>query len=299
MGLRRHFYYKKQPVVDAGTGTTYVVQLFTGTTSWTAPASLKNGTIQLLVVGSGGAGGGSGGGGGAAETYYHSGYTVVAGNSYTVCIATGNTYVDGSALRPGWSSWFDTASGVVALGGGGGGIYGAVGGNGACGGGCGRDKIGAGGTGSKGYNGGAGTASSSSAGGGGGGMTQAGYAGSNPDSNNARTGYYSCGGSGISYASTFGTTDSNGYTIGDPANPGWFCGGGGGYWQADGNPSAAERTAGTKNPAWGGRGGGGFGVYALCAAYTQEEKNGKRHTGSGGGSGGHGGHGVIVIKYIA
>lgn len=286
-----YFIKKKSTVVTQD----YVVQLFTGTTTWTAPSTLV-GTIKVLVVGSGGAGGGSGGGGGAAEAYYHSGYTVTPGNTYNVRVATGQTYTDGTSVKPGWASWFDDGA-IVALGGGGGGIYGAVGGNGACGGGCGRDKVGAGGTGSKGFNGGAGVTASNGGAGGGGGMGSVGISGGTD--NVSRTGQLSCGGSGVSYSSIFGTTDSNGYTIGDPNNPGWFCGGGGGYWQNDGNPSQAERDAGTKKPAYGGKGGGGFGVYKLNTAYSQEEKNGRRHTGSGGGSGGDGGCGVIVIKYTA
>ena len=55
---------------------------FTGSTTWTVPASFI-GTLEVLVVGGGGAGGGAGG------VAYHSGLYVSPGQTYTVTIGGG------------------------------------------------------------------------------------------------------------------------------------------------------------------------------------------------------------------
>jgi hypothetical protein len=167
------------------------IQVFTSSTTWTAPIGVSS--VNYLVVAGGGgsyiAGGGAGG--------YRTGtLSVTSGTSYTVTVGAG-----GGQQNNGSDSVF---SSITSLGGGGAPAGGAGNSGGSGGGGSYGSAAGGAGTGGQGNNGGSG---SSNAGGGGGG---AGGAGSNaPSAQN--------GGNG-----------GNGTTVSSALGGGTYAGGGGG-----------------------------------------------------------------------
>ena len=258
------------------------------------PVQIPPSTIEYLIVAGGGGGGGAqGGGGGAGGFRTNSGLSVSAGVAYTINVGAGgaggppggntrgspgaNSYISGTGIvadpaAPG----NPTANAITSFGGGGGGVYSAIGttagiAGGSGGGGGANGGNGAGGAGntpstspSQGNNGGSGLASNYAVGGGGG----AGAVGSNGSSSPNAGGN---GGAGTASSIT-GTSVT-------------YAGGGGGSASAP-NPSGS-----------GGAGGGGAG-----ASGPNNGTNGSANTGGGGGgasgaTGGTGGSGIVVIRY--
>lgn len=248
-----------KPVRIERFGTSAVVReqvLSAGSGTWDWDAAGRPATVEVLVVaGGGGTASRRAGGGGAGEVRYEPALPVSSNVPWTV--GAGGL---GSGESPGSDGGTSSFGALVAVGGGGGGSgdFGPNGRPGGCGGGGARG--GAAGVGSAGYNGG--TSSYTYAGGGGGGM---GAVGGNVSGVNG-----GAGGTGV-YVAAFSA-------YGDPANPGWF--GGGGAGTTDGTAAA------------GGKGGGG-------ASYQA----GKANTGGGGGGpagasvGNRGGSGVIILRW--
>lgn len=164
-------------------------QLFTGSSTFLAPAGITK--VYLTMIGGGGAGGGAqvsgvgseGGGGGSGAYVINRTYTVVAGNSYTVTVGAGGTGVNASTGNTGGTTTFDTAS----VNGGGGGSAGTAGAAGAAGtGGFAASQNTGGGYTFAGTAGAAGTASGHKSGGGGGSPFGSGASGfANADNNGA------------------------------------------------------------------------------------------------------------------
>jgi hypothetical protein len=270
-------------VTPNGTVTTsynyFMIQIFTSSTTWTAPTGVSG--IQYLVVGGGGGGGGDSGGGGGAGAVWNGTLTTGLTGSKTVTVGSGGAAGTTGSGAVGKNSVFGNGGTAITATGGGLGAGGNAKTNGGTGGsGGGATGTGNGGTGvsGHGYAGGSGTSWSSSGtkylGGGGGGAMAAG---------GAATGSavpYSggIGGAGEDFSSLFGT----GFGV-----SGVVAGGGGG-----GGSNNGLSTAGS-----GGAGGGGSG--SVSGAGTA----GTANTGGGGGGGnttsigGAGGSGIVVIKY--
>ena len=256
-----------------GTATTsynyFIIQVFTSSTSWTAPSGIVG--IDYLVVAGGGGGGGLGGGGGAGGVQTGTLTTGLTG-AKTVTIGTGGAGGTTARASNGANSVFAT---ITATGGGGGGTSSgtsgvATGANGGSGGGGARNRAGGTGTSGQGNNGGTGGGSSTPYEGGGGG-------GKSVFGTTATNNVGGAGGAGTDYSATFGT----GFGV-----SGVVAGGGGG--------GVTSGTAGS-----GGTGGGGAGAVGTAAITA-----GTANTGGGGGGsgvtsvrGGSGGSGVVVIKY--
>lgn len=102
-----------------------VTQTFTATGSWTAPAGVTSVTVKCW--GGGGGGGGtavnsSAGGGGAGGAYASSTLTVIPNTTYTITVGGAGTAGSnsGGTGGTGGSSWFGSASTILAAGGAGG-----------------------------------------------------------------------------------------------------------------------------------------------------------------------------------
>lgn len=269
-------------------------------TTWTVPAGVTS--VEVLVVAGGGGGGRYGGGGGAGGLIYKPDYPVTPGAVLSVTVGAGGNgwpgdAQNGGSAANGSNSRFDT---LVAIGGGGGGLY-NQGGTSLTGqsGGAGGSS---GGSGTNGNNaqrqleqtpapapvwgqGHAGGMQGQLYGAGGGGGGGAGTGGSN--GYNYLTGYGGEGGAGL-YFPQFAA-------YGSPA--GWFAGGGGG---TPGNNAAATKIAA------GGIGGGGRGIPPSHATPTVADA--VANTGGGGGGGadntisgtaraGNGGSGIVLVRY--
>ena len=254
--------------------TRTVVNLTSGSGSWTVPAGVT--TIQVLVIGGGGGGGSDVGcGGGAGGVVYSNGYAVTPGATISYSIGSGGAA--GGVGNNGGNTTFGT---ITAYGGGGGAYYyDAKGSDGGSGGGghtgvpnssprFGGSPTGPGnGVPGQGFPGGNNLVGGYNGGGGGG----AGGPGANG------LGYGAAGGIGLPF-SISGTTQ-------------WYAGGGG---------------AGSSNYVGpGGLGGGGDGdVRNAHTAGTYSTRNGVANTGGGGGgeggfnNPGSGGSGVIIISYV-
>lgn len=255
-----------------GTATTYIdtsgntwgIHTFSTAGTFTFSNSSNIANAQVLVVGGGGGGGGGyGGGGGAGGAVYTTPITLSSG-TYTITVGAGGA--GGSAGGSTGSNSSMTIGGTTYTGNGGGagGSYGgpADGGNGGCGGGAGNSLVV--GTGTQGFNGGAG--GFGNGGGGGGGMGQA---GASSGTGSSSTGLAK-GGDGLPYTIT-GT---------------YYAGGGGG--------GVVNTTLGSR----GGNGGGGYWDTATSTAVAGTDGLG----GGGGGaiagySGAKGGTGTVVVAY--
>jgi len=256
-----------------------VIDAFTivGTTSWTAPADVKE--IEVLVVGGGGGGGGStySGGGGAGGLIYRSEFSVTSGTSYTVTVGGG-----GAIGLNGSNSVFSTLTAIGGGAGGTGSLAGSAGGSGGGGGGSDTDgdlpsRLGGTPTDNQGFRGGAGAGgsgvSTNGAGGGGG----AGGAGGDRQRNvltGTCIGYCGTGGSG-GPGLNFPQFKSYGES-------GWFAGGGGGSGHANAITSISNAAIGLEGI------GGGAGANRASAL---------SNTGGGGRYDTAGGSGVVLIKY--
>jgi hypothetical protein len=244
--------------------TTVVIQNFTSSTTWTAPAGVTS--VEYLVVAGGGGGGRGGAGGGAGGFRTASGYAVIPTTSYTVTVGAGGAGgISGAGLNTTGISGSNSVFATITAngGGGGGGRNNAASYNGTTGGsGGGATRTGAVGTGNQGNNGGLGLTTH---GGGGGGA------------------------SGIG-ANAVGTTAGKGGAGAPSSITGvsvTYAGGGGG-----GAPSTS--TAGL-----GGSGGGGNGSNSSVGSDGTANTGG----GGGGGNdstpsnGGAGGSGIVIIRY--
>jgi hypothetical protein len=255
-----------QYAVTAGTPASLRVVNITdvGTTSWTVPATLRNGIVNVTIIGGGGGGGagstsndnqGAGGGGGAGGVVTQSGIIVNPGDTYSIIVGGGGAGASANSGQAGSTGGCSSAFGFTAYGGGGGGgIYagannggGASGGGGAASGDTGSQG-GAGG-GSQGNSGGGGSSDGRSydAGGGGGG---AGAVGSGAGGHQAGSGgggvyvhllnsYAAGGGAGGRHAST--NTGSGGQGGGGASSQNatsYGSGGGGGGTAQDGGYNA-------------------------------------------------------------
>ena len=112
----------------AGGGGVTQILAFTGTGSWTCPTGVTE--IDYLIVAGGGSGGdGRGGGGGAGGFRTGTGYTVTAGETYTITVGAGGTVEDvgagGAVGGDGGDSEIAKTGfvNVTSTGGGGGGAY--------------------------------------------------------------------------------------------------------------------------------------------------------------------------------
>jgi hypothetical protein len=211
-----------------------IVQTFTTSGTWVAPAGVSN-VDYLVVAGGGGAAAGGGGAGG----FLTNSLSVTAGTSYTVTIGGG-----GPAGTNGVDSVFGS---ITATGGGKGASGGALaftGGSGGGGYGTGAYQAGAAGTSGQGY---AGSNGTTNAGGGGGGSNGNGQ----PPTSGA-------GGEGGRGASTFITGSITAYAGG---GGGGGSSSGGGSYNGGGAGAVNASTAGTANT-----GGGGGGSYNGPAA---------------------------------
>ena len=242
-------------------------QVFTtpGTTSWNAPQGVNSVTVKVWGAGGGGSGDptttlyGSGGGGAFSQT---NNYAVIPGNSYTVVVgqggAGGGAGANGSA---GGQSYFDSPSGVLAVGGTGG-AYNTSGGSG------GAAASGVGDIRYSGGDGGSGALSFSAGSGGGGG-------GAGPGGNGGNGGLALNGGGG---GGTGGAGGDGGTTFS-------YGGGGGGGGGSNGVGGAGGVVYSFSNGGSGGGGGGGVSGAGDDGATTSG------NTGSTGGNGGDGGTG--------
>jgi hypothetical protein len=243
----------------------YKIHTFTGSGTFNVPAGVS-GDLDVLVVGGGGGARGdvSGGGGGGGVRY---GAVSVSSGAYSIVVGAGGAgALPGSANSSGGSDGSpSSAFGIVANGGGKGGLYNQTGGAGASGGGGGGSN-GSGGAGNigEGNAGGAGTSGYRSGGGGG-----AGYQGGSATSSAGGN-----GGNGI--MSNISGTDT------------WYGGGGGGGFDG----SAVGN---------GGLGGGGNGKNRST---NSPGNNGAPNTGGGAGGNAHphyggasGGSGIVIIRY--
>jgi hypothetical protein len=107
-----------------------IVENFTGTTTWTAPADIS----VIVECWGGGGGGGAGrrntgssiaaGGGAAGGSYAKKTISVISGTTYTINVGLGGQkmFVDGSGGLPGGATWFSASTLVYAAGGGAGGF---------------------------------------------------------------------------------------------------------------------------------------------------------------------------------
>lgn len=245
--------------------TFYVEFTTTGTTTWTAPATIQS-PITYWIVGGGGGGAGAydqrgngGGGGGAAITGT---YAVVAGTTYDIVVGAGGaggtgkgspsgSHTDGA---DGTGSSFDFAGGGPVAAGGGKGLIGAPFNQGGIG----------------------GTVTGGGGGGGGGGNGGGGGGAGGNGTNGAASGFgpAGTGGTGVSFTIP-------GYNGGNPQAYG--AGGNGGANRSSGFAVGASGSANRGN-------GGGGG-----SAYSSQPP-------SGGGfiqMGGNGGSGLVVIQYSA
>ena len=236
-------------------------------------------TAQVLVVGGGGGGGEGGGGAGGVLT---SSSTLVA-QTYSIIVGGGGSgSADGAAVGANGSN--SSAFGLVAIGGGIGGVTSSVNGAvGGSGGGGRRDGAGTGGSATSGQgNVGGGTTGAQSwkGGAGGGGAGAVGIAGSGNVTAAGETG----GNGGIGVVNTI--TGSSVY----------YAAGGGGAVEGSGG-SASQRGIGGL-----GGGGSGFSNQGTVVAATSGTVNtggggGGRPTVSGSGTAGAGGSGIVIISY--
>jgi hypothetical protein len=246
-----------------GTKTTdgsYSVHQFTTTgVNWFLP--VKDGTVEVLVVGGGGGGGGkTGGGGGAGGLVHQESFSVKAGVQCVVVVGAGGA--KGSGTTRGVNGENSRFRSLLAIGGGGGGYNGVTGLSGGSGGGGGHGAAGGSGTSGQGYTGGTGYNGGNYGGGGGGGASEAGADAQASTGGNGGDGveipitgtatYYAGGGGGGTYSG--GTLGLGGL-------------GGGG----DGGAS----DDGVANTGGGGGGSKDNGVYA-----------------------GNGGSGIVVVRYL-
>lgn len=244
-----------------------------GTTTWTAPTGITQ-TDYLVVAGGGGGGGFTGGGGGAGGYRTATGFSVTAGNLYTVTVGGGGVGGTGSSNgNKGSDSVFST---ITSTGGGYGGYQSAGAGGSGGGGGWGSSSLGGAGntpstTPSQGNSGGNGCSGATYQCGGGGGASQAGATATVTQPGKGGDGSSSSiSGSSVTYAG----------------------GGGGG---ADWFRSVTAQGAG-------GAGGGGTGASNVAGT------TGTANTGGGGGGGANsgsyqagyaGGSGIVILSYGA
>jgi hypothetical protein len=247
-----------------------VIQSFTSSSTWTAPAGVTS--VNYLVVAGGGSGGSNHGAGGGAGGMLTGTLTVVPSTSYTVTVGAGGTATAyGSAGNNGGNSVFGS---ITSTGGGAGGSSSSGGGsNGGSGGGATAfSPYNLYGTGIAGQGNNGGTSSSNEtthreAGGGGG----AGAVGGNSNVSTGAAGNGGAGlassisGSSVTYAGGGGGGCSAGFTTGTGGT-------GGGGNGANGSSNGGDGTANT-----GGGGGGGGGVSPA--------------------TGGNGGSGIVIISY--
>jgi hypothetical protein len=90
---------------------------FNGSATWTCPTGVTE--VEYLVVAGGGGGGGYGGGGGAGGYRTASGFSVTAGDTYTVTVGAGGAAA--TVLEKGISGSNSLFSTITSAGGGGGG----------------------------------------------------------------------------------------------------------------------------------------------------------------------------------
>jgi hypothetical protein len=103
-----------------GTTAQRGIYTFTGPGSWTCPAGVTS--VRVLVVAGGGAGGQDyAGGGGGGGVVFHASYPVTPTTSYPITVGTGGARPTTSGAIAGNPSNFNGPTGLVALGGGGGG----------------------------------------------------------------------------------------------------------------------------------------------------------------------------------
>jgi hypothetical protein len=230
--------------------------------------------VEVLVVAGGGSGGndqGGGGGGGGGGVIYDDAYTVYE-QSYSITVGGGGQAQTSGPYLPGFAGDNSSFGGLIAYGGGAGGVYATSGGTGGSGGGggYGPGSTPGNGSGNQGYSGGDGSGVGGvgkETGGGGGGAAGTGTDGV--------FNYAGNGGPGAAY-------NISGITV--------YYGGGGG-----GGTNSNASTVGT-----GGIGGGGDGGKRVAT----HGENGEANTGGGGGGGGDsgtnggaGGSGIVIIRY--
>jgi hypothetical protein len=267
--------------------STHYYHVFPYSGTFTPTQSL---TADYLVVAGGGGGPAGGGGGGAGGLRAFASQSLTAQN-YTVTVGAGGVGTTGNATS-GSNTTFNSTS---VSGGGYGGNYNQVGGNGGSGGGGGPMNAspvlvgGSGNSGSyspvEGYAGGNGSLGvpTARAGGGGGGASAVGSA--------ANAQYGGAGGAGANSYNSI--TFTSWLTATNAGVLGYLAGGGGGLTQTDA----------TLGPAAGGIGGGGTGSLAVNQSNTISPTSGTVNTGSGGGggtawgSGSSGGSGIVIIRY--
>ena len=99
------------------------IAIFTSSTTWTAPTGATS--VEYLVVAGGGGGGGANwngtGGGGAGGFRIGAGYSVTAGNTYTVTVGSGGNGGSGPAGSNGSNGSNSVFDNITSNGGGGGG----------------------------------------------------------------------------------------------------------------------------------------------------------------------------------
>lgn len=264
----------------------YKIESFTtvGSTTWTAPADVRQ--VEVLVVAGGGGGGGAGNtgggsGGGAGGLIYNPAYPVTPGQSYTVTVGAGGAGgISLASAATGNQSQF----GSLIAAGGGGGVYAEVnwpnatnGKSGGSGSGGGRVSSGSYPLAGQSVTGQGNAGGAGGIGGGSGGGGGAGTQGSNA-------------GRAYGTIADFGGKGGDGLQFNITGTATWYAGGGGGG-------AYTGASAGT-----GGLGGGGSG-----ATGANNGSNGLANTGGGGGgaggrssgtgNGGNGGSGIVVIKY--
>jgi len=267
--------------------STHYYHVFPYSGTFTPTQSL---TADYLVVAGGGGGPAGGGGGGAGGLRAFASQSLTAQN-YTVTVGAGGVGTTGNATS-GSNTTFNSTS---VSGGGYGGNYNQVGGNGGSGGGGGPMNAspvlvgGSGNSGSyspvEGYAGGNGSLGvpTARAGGGGGGASAVGSA--------ANAQYGGAGGAGANSYNSI--TFTSWLTATGAGVSGYLAGGGGGLTQTDA----------TVAPAAGGIGGGGDGSVAVNQSNNRDPVDAVVNTGSGGGggnawsTGSRGGSGIVIIRY--
>ena len=291
--------------------TELITEIFTETTTWTAPRGIK-GEVNVRVFGAGGNGGlnssynGGGGGGGHMETLL---FTPVPGQLYQVTIGAGGG-------GPSSFGGMVTANGGEN-GGHAGSNYPGQGGDGGTGGGGGNGHAGSGS-----YSGGGGALTSATNNipvqGGSGGTYGGGGGGSGPNSLGGTGGEHGGAGGSVGEDGEAGTNteqmelDFVGPGLGGKGSA--YAGGGGGGYGGNGGNASAEGARGGGGGGYGGNGGnnagggggygsnggngpcGGGGGYGPSGNGGDYDRNGGYAAGGGGG-GGKGGSGIVILTY--
>ena len=247
-----------------------------GWISYSQGAALGQYTATILTVAGGGGGGAimvttpGGGGGGAGGLLYTTGVMLNPGTQYSIIVGAGGV-TSGTSTGNGSNS---VSPINTAIGGGGGGTWGAptynYGQNGGSGGGGSYASSGGSGTSGQGNNGGAGNTSAQTGGGGG---------GANAAGGNASSGGSGSGGAGLAYSITGSSVYYAGGGGGGTGYQGAGAGAGGVGGGTNGGASGSSASNGTN-----GTGGGAGGIGGYPSSYT--------------GGGATGGSGIVVISYL-